>query len=64
MILFDRRSFRAFDYLLLFNVSLLLGFGVLLVASASNDGHFRRQIVKLLATLLQVSQSVGCHEYR
>ncbi len=45
MILFDRRTFRAFDYLLLFDLSLLFGVGVLLVASASDAGHFQRQIV-------------------
>ena len=45
MILFDRRRFRAFDYLLLFDLSLLFGIGVLLIASASDAGHFQRQIV-------------------
>ena len=45
MILFDRRRFGAFDYLLLFDLSLLFGIGVLLIASASDAGHFQRQIV-------------------
>ena len=45
MILFDRRRFGAFDYLLLFDLSLLFGIGVLLIASASDAGHFKRQIV-------------------
>lgn len=63
MILFDRRSFRAFDYLLLFDVSLLLGFGVLLVASASNDGHFRRQIVWAIAAIL-LALAVSAIDYR
>jgi rod shape determining protein RodA len=45
MILFDRRTFRAYDYMLLSTFALLLGFGVVLVASASSAGHYQRQIV-------------------
>jgi len=45
MILFDRRTFRAFDYLLLSAFTLLLGLGVILVASASSAGHYQRQLV-------------------
>ncbi len=52
MIQFDRRSFQVFDYLLLFDLALLLGFGVLLVASASNEGHFQRQIVWATAAIV------------
>ena len=52
MILFDRRTFRAFDYLLLFDLSLLFGVGVLLVASASDAGHFQRQIVWAITAII------------
>ena len=45
MILFDRRSLRAFDYLLILDLALLMGFGVLLIASASSDGEYRKQLV-------------------
>ena len=45
MTLFDRRTFAAFDYLLLSAFALLLGLGVILVASASSAGHYQRQLV-------------------
>jgi len=58
MILFDRRSIHAFDYLLLFDFVLLLAFGVVLVASASSGGHFQRQFVWAVgAVLLAVATS-------
>ena len=63
MILFDRRSFRAFDYLLLFDLTLLLGFGVLLIASASNEGHFQRQIV-WATTAIVLALAVSAVDYR
>lgn len=52
MIQVDRRTFRAYDYLLLSIFALLLGFGVLLVASASTDGHYRRQAVWAVAAIV------------
>jgi len=51
VILFDRRTFRAFDYLLLSTFALLLGFGVVLVASASDASHYRRQLVWAVAAV-------------
>ncbi len=63
MIQFDRRSFQAFDYLLLFDLALLLGFGVLLVASASNEGHFQRQIVWATAAIV-LALAVAAVDYR
>ena len=63
MILFDRRSFQAFDYLLLFDFALLLGAGILLIASASNDGHFQRQIVWAMAAVV-LAIGVSAIDYR
>ena len=42
MILFDRRTFQAFDYMLLLDLALLMGLGILLVASAPVRGAGRR----------------------
>lgn len=63
MILFDRRTFRAFDYLLLSTLALLLGFGVILVASASSAGHYRRQAV-WAATAVALAIVVSALDYR
>ncbi len=63
MIQFDRRSFGAFDYLLLFDFALLLGLGVLLVASASSEGHFQRQIVWAAAAIV-LALVVSAIDYR
>lgn len=52
MIQLDRRMFRRFDYLLLSLFALLLGFGVVLVASASSAGHYQRQIVWAAASVV------------
>jgi rod shape determining protein RodA len=52
MIQVDRRTFRAYDYPLLSIFALLLGFGVLLVASASASGHYRRQAVWAVAAIV------------
>jgi rod shape determining protein RodA len=63
VILFDRRSVQAFDYLLLFDLVLLLSIGVLLVASASNEGHFQRQIVWATAAIV-LALAVSALDYR
>lgn len=63
MILFDRRTFRAFDYLLMSTLALLLGLGVLLVASASSAGHFQRQMV-WAAVALFLAVVVSALDYR
>ncbi len=63
MILFDRRSVQTFDYLLLFDLALLLSIGVLLVASASNEGHFQRQIVWAAAAIV-LALVVAALDYR
>ncbi len=63
MILFDRRTFRAFDYLLMTTLALLLGLGVVLVASASSGGHFQRQIV-WAASALFLALIVSAIDYR
>jgi len=63
MMLFDRRTFRAFDYLLLTTFGLLLGFGVVLVASASSQGHYRRQLVWMAAALF-LAIVVSALDYR
>ena len=59
MILFDRRSFRAFDYALLGTMALLYTLGVILVASAGGPGYFRKQIVfAVVGILLAVAVSI------
>ncbi|MGD8329258.1 MAG: rod shape-determining protein RodA [Acidobacteriota bacterium] len=63
MILFDRRTFRAFDYLLLGNFALLLGFGVVLVASASDASHYQRQLVWAAAAVV-LAIVVSALDYR
>lgn len=63
MILFDRRSLKAFDYMLLIDLSLLLGLGVLLVASASSGGHYQRQIVWSVVALF-LAATVAAIDYR
>jgi len=63
MILLDRRSFRAFDYVLLSTVALLYMLGVVLVASAGGPGFFRRQIVWAVVALL-LAVSVSALDYR
>lgn len=63
MILFDRRTFRAFDYLLLSAFALLLGLGVILVASASSAGHYQRQLVWAAAAVF-LAIVVSALDYR
>ena len=63
MILFDRRSLRAFDYLLLFDLALLMGVGVLLIASASSDGEYRKQLV-WAAIAIVLAFAVALLDYR
>ncbi len=63
MILFDRRTIRAFDYLSLSTLCLLLGLGVVLVASASSDGHFQRQALWAAGAVL-LAVLVSAFDYR
>ncbi len=63
MILFDRRTFRAFDYMLMSTLALLFGLGVVLVASASSDGHFQRQLVWAAAAMF-LAVVVSALDYR
>lgn len=63
MMLFDRRTFRAFDYLLLSTFTLLLGFGVVLVSSASDAGHYKRQLVWMAAAVF-LAIVVSALDYR
>lgn len=63
MMLFDRRSFRAFDYLLIFDLALLLSLGVLLVASASSQGFYQRQVVWAGAAIV-LAIGVATIDYR
>jgi rod shape determining protein RodA len=63
MILFDRRTFQAFDYLLPFDLALLLGLGVTLIASASSEGHYQRQLVWAAAAVV-MAISVSAIDYR
>jgi rod shape determining protein RodA len=63
MILFDRRTFQAFDYLLLSTFALLLSLGVVLVASASSQGHYRRQLVWAAAAIV-IAVLVSTLDYR
>lgn len=62
----DRRVFRSFDLALLLNVALLLGFGVLLVASASIGrlgNLFERQLIWSAAGLATAA-ILGTIDYR
>jgi rod shape determining protein RodA len=63
MILFDRRTFHSFDYLLPFDLALLLGLGVTLIASASSEGHYQRQLVWAAAAVF-MAISVSAIDYR
>ena len=63
MILFDRRTLGAFDYLLIFDLALLMGFGVLLIASASSDGEYRKQVV-WAAVAIVLAFAVALLDYR
>jgi rod shape determining protein RodA len=63
MILFDRRTFQSFDYLLPFDLALLLGLGVTLIASASSEGHYQRQLVWAAAAVV-MAISVSAIDYR
>lgn len=63
MILFDRRTFVAFDYLLLSAFALLLGLGVILVASASSAGYYQRQLVWAAAAVF-LAIVVSALDYR
>jgi len=63
MMIFDRRTFQAFDYLLLSTFTLLLGLGIVLVASASSAGHYRRQLVWAAAAIV-LAVLVSALDYR
>ena len=63
MILFDRRSFRAFDYVLLSTIGLLYTLGVVLVASAGGPSYFRKQIVFATVAIL-LAVAVSTVDYR
>jgi len=63
MMLFDRRTFQAFDYLLLSTFALLLSLGIVLVASASSAGHYRRQLVWAAAAIV-LAILVSALDYR
>jgi len=63
MILFDRRTFQAFDYMLLLDLALLMGLGILLIASASSEGFYRRQAVWTAAAIL-LAVAISALDYR
>ena len=63
MILFDRRTFQAFDYMLLLDLALLMGLGILLVASASSEGYYQRQAVWTAAAIF-LAVVVSALDYR
>jgi rod shape determining protein RodA len=63
MILLDRRSFRAFDYVLLGTIALLYALGVVLVASAGGPTYFRKQLVFAAVAILLVV-AVSAFDYR
>ncbi|MFQ5743837.1 MAG: rod shape-determining protein RodA [Acidobacteriota bacterium] len=63
MILFDRRTVKAFDYLLLLTTALLMGLGVLLIASAGSADYYHRQLVWATLALL-VAWLVSTFDYR
>ena len=63
MILFDRRTFQAFDYKMLLGVALLLGLGIILVASASSEGYYQRQAIWAGAAIL-LAIAISALDYR
>lgn len=63
MILLDRRSFRAFDYVLLGTIALLYALGVALVASAGGPAYFRKQLV-FAAVAILLAVAVSAFDYR